>query len=221
MYSDNIKWFLTAIKPKVVYTNPDPSQSRVSPLYRVLTKRPAVGRCVSCLRGCFHHIGCTLFADPTSVPEVHTILHVLCLLLLKMSNFVTIFLKRFIFILCLWIFCLCVYLCPTCTHGAHRGQNRTIRSTGAGVRDSCDRPYGCWEPSLGSLEQKQTALNHQTILPAFMVARFVLSGFGFVLWGGECDLFWDGACCGAQLTCKLLGLQAGSCSVLLCSSVTF
>lgn len=63
--------FLTAIKPKVVYTNPNPSQSGVPPLYRVLTKKPVVGSCVSCLHGCFHHIGCTLFADPTSIPEVY------------------------------------------------------------------------------------------------------------------------------------------------------
>ena len=44
------------------------------------------------------------------------------------------------FILCIWVFCLHVYLCTQCVPGAHRGQRRALGSPVTGVTEGCEPP---------------------------------------------------------------------------------
>lgn len=51
-----------------------------------------------------------------------------------------------------WVFCSHVGMCPTCTTGTQRGQEKEgIRTPGAGVTEGCNLSCWCWEPNPGPL----------------------------------------------------------------------
>lgn len=45
-----------------------------------------------------------------------------------------------------------------------------VRSPGAGVRDDCDPPHGCWESSAGPLEDKPVLL---IVVPSLSLKGFL------------------------------------------------
>lgn len=42
-----------------------------------------------------------------------------------------------------------------------------IGSSGTGVGDNCDLPYGCWESKLGPVEEQQLLLTAEPSLQSF------------------------------------------------------
>lgn len=69
-------------------------------------------------------------------------------------------LYTYLFILCVWIFYLHVYICVTCmVPDAHKDQKKeSIRSPGSSCRDSCSSPCGDWESSMGPLQEQRVWL---------------------------------------------------------------
>lgn len=52
---------------------------------------------------------------------------------------------------CIWVFCLNIHLCTTCAWWPQRLE-KSIRSPGNRVTDSCGLPQKCWDPWSSPLE---------------------------------------------------------------------
>lgn len=71
----------------------------------------------------------------------------------------------FLFALCIWVFGLQVCLWPTCMFGAHRDQDRCVRTPGTLVTGGCELPCDCLESNLGPLERASRVLNCWAVSP--------------------------------------------------------
>lgn len=77
----------------------------------------------------------------------------------------------FFFFLCVWVFCLHVYLCTMCLPDACRGHQRSLDSQGLEL-DSCDL-----ELTLGSLEE------HLALLTAVASSSSIIRVFYYFRYG--------------------------------------
>ena len=67
------------------------------------------------------------------------------------------------FILCMFVFCLHVYMCTMCVPGACRSQKST-GSPNIRVMNGCETLCGCWELTPGLLQEQQSLLSAESSL---------------------------------------------------------
>ena len=73
------------------------------------------------------------------------------------------------FILCVWIFCICMYVYAWCLGKSEEG----LRFLRTRVMDGFESLSGCWESNMGLLEEQQSLLNFEVSLqPLFQSALY-------------------------------------------------
>lgn len=73
-------------------------------------------------------------------------------LLINKSFFLNIY-----FSLCVWVFCLSACMLPQ-VYRVPAEVREGLKSPETGVTEDCELPCGCWEPSLGPLQEQQKLL---------------------------------------------------------------